>query len=54
MEAEVRAILEDAARNPDQPGGLFTAIRERFGAAGGVDLELPARRTPARAPDLDS
>lgn len=54
MEAEVRSILEDAARSPEGSSGLLSAVRDRFGAVGGVDLDLPERRTPARAPDLGS
>jgi plasmid stability protein len=52
MEAEIRSILEDAVRDPDESGDLFTALTDRFDALGGVDLELPGRHTPARAADL--
>jgi hypothetical protein len=31
---------------------LFTALLDRFGMLGGVDLELPDRREPARAADF--
>jgi len=43
MEAEVRAILTEAVREPADSAGLFTALLDRFAALGGVDLQLPAR-----------
>lgn len=52
MEAEVRAILAEAVGEPEQSSGLFTALMDRFANLGGVDLELPARDTPARSADL--
>lgn len=54
MEAEVRAILEEAVSEPEASGDLFTTLMDRFGDLGGVELELPARSTPARAADLAS
>lgn len=54
MEAEVRAILEEAVSEPEESGDLFTTLMDRFGDLGGVELELPARSTPARAADLAS
>lgn len=54
MEAEVRAILEEAVSEPEASGNLFTTLLDHFGALGGVELELPARSTPARAADLAS
>lgn len=54
MEAEVRAILEEAVREPEPLGDLFSTLMERFSDLGGVELELPARSTPARAADLAS
>lgn len=54
MEAEARAILTDAVREPHAAEGLFTALLDRFGALGGVELDLPPRSTPARAADLPS
>lgn len=53
MEAEVRAILTDAVAmvEKDQPN-LAQAIRERFAAVGGVELEPPARSDLPRAADL--
>lgn len=54
MEAEARAILTDAVREPDAAEGLFPALLDRFGALGGVELDLPPRSTPARAADLPS
>ena len=52
MEAEVRAILEEAVREPADSAGLFTALLDRFATLGGVDLELPDRAEPARAADF--
>jgi plasmid stability protein len=52
MEAEARAILTEAVREPADAAGLFTALPDRFGALGGVDLKLPERRDPARAADF--
>lgn len=52
MEAEVRAILVDAVRDPASEAGLFTTLLDRFGKMGGVELELPSRATPPRAADL--
>jgi plasmid stability protein len=52
MEAEARAILTEAVREPADDAGLFTELLDRFGMLGGVDLELPARREPARAADF--
>jgi plasmid stability protein len=54
MESEARAILSEAVREPDESDGLATAILDRFGAIGGVELELPVRSTPPRAADLTS
>jgi antitoxin FitA len=54
MESEIRAILEEAVREPERSGGLFTALMDRFGAIGGVELDLPPRSTPPRAADLSS
>jgi plasmid stability protein len=52
MEAEVRAILAEAVREPADSAGLFTALLDRFATLGGVDLELPDRTDPARAADF--
>lgn len=52
MEAEVRAILSEAVRDGEHPEGLFAAVLDRFGELGGVELELPARRTPVRGVDF--
>ncbi|HZB31445.1 MAG TPA: Arc family DNA-binding protein [Streptosporangiaceae bacterium] len=54
MESEIRAILTEAVNEPSESEGLMTAILDRFGAAGGVDLDLPVRSTPARAADFGS
>ena len=52
MEAEVRAILTEAVREPADSAGLFTTLLDRFAILGGVDLELPDRTEPARAADF--
>jgi antitoxin FitA len=54
MEAEARAILTEAVREPADSVGLFTTLLDRFGALGGVDLELPRREEPARAAEFGS
>jgi len=45
MEAEIRAILAEAVREPDDANGLFQTMLNRFGEIGGVELELPPRAT---------
>jgi plasmid stability protein len=52
MEAEIRAILAAAVSEPERSDGLFTELLDRFGELGGVELDLPARATAARAADL--
>nr|WP_220093453.1 hypothetical protein [Flexivirga caeni] len=53
MEAEVRTILTDVVTADDnERPNLAEAIRERFGAIGGVELEIPTRREMPRAADL--
>lgn len=54
MEAEVRAILEDALPAPPPTGGLGSRIHARFAAFGGADLPLPDRRERARAAFLET
>jgi plasmid stability protein len=53
MEAEVRAILQEALAEPEEHG-LGSRISARFAALGGVDLELPARDELPRAADFDA
>ncbi len=48
MEAEIRAILTEAVSEPGDNTGLAQALLSRFGALGGVDLELPRRTQPPR------
>jgi len=50
--AEVRAILEEAVGEPDDAPDLFETLLKRFGAAGGVELDLPPRDQPVRIPEL--
>lgn len=52
MEAEIRAILQEAVSEPERSGGLFATLMDRFGAIGGVDLDLPPRSTPPRAAEF--
>ena len=52
MEAEMRTILTEAVRPPDEPTGLAQALLTRFGDLGGVDLELPDRDQVPRSADL--
>ena len=53
MEAETRLILTAAATEEERPRtDLFSALAERFGQLGGVDLDVPARTTPPRAADF--
>jgi plasmid stability protein len=54
MEAEAREILTEAVRETADSAGLFTALLDRFGMLGGVDLELPERQEPARAADFSA
>jgi plasmid stability protein len=42
-EAEARAVVTQAVSEPADSAGLFTALLDRFGMLGGVDLELPDR-----------
>ncbi|HEV2374711.1 MAG TPA: Arc family DNA-binding protein [Streptosporangiaceae bacterium] len=52
MEAEIRAILTDAVTERGAAGDMFTAIRDRFGALGGVEFDLPDRHEAARAAEF--
>lgn len=52
MEAEMRAILVEAVRDPGDDEGLLGALAARFGEFGGVDLVLPSRSAPPRAVDF--
>jgi plasmid stability protein len=52
MEAEMRAILVEAVREPGEDEDLFDALAARFDELGGVDLELPSRSPAPRAVDF--
>lgn len=52
MEAEVRAILTDAVREPEREDGLIPALMARFAELGGVELDLPPRRGRVRVVDF--
>jgi len=54
MESEIRSILEEAVAEPDVRPGMLVTLMERLGELGGIDLEVPARRTPARAADFSA
>ena len=49
MEAEMRAILVEAVREPGDGMGLLEALADRFGELGGVDLDVPPRSAAPRA-----
>lgn len=49
MEAEIRAVLAEAVREPERGGDLFSVLLDRFAELGGVDLELSDRQTPVPA-----
>lgn len=51
MEAEMRAILTEAVSEPEGRG-LFGELLDRFGALGGVELDIPVRSARPRAADL--
>jgi plasmid stability protein len=48
MESEIRIILTQAVNEPDHPRDLFATPVDRFGAVGGVKLDLPPRSTRLR------
>ena len=50
----MRAILEDAVADPEPSRNLLDAIFDRFQEIGGVELEIPPRSTPPRAPDFSA
>jgi plasmid stability protein len=52
MEAEVRSILAEAVDESTTGGSLFDVLSDRFGALGGVDLELAPRTMSVRSADL--
>jgi plasmid stability protein len=54
MEAEVRAILDDALPPAPPSAGLGSRVHARFAALGGVELDLPARGELPRAPRFDA
>ena len=54
MEAEARAILTEAVREHAGSAGRITTLLDRFGALGGVDLDLPGFGEPARAADFSA
>lgn len=54
MEEEAREILRSAlTASPAAKGNLAEAIRRRFAALGGCELELPRRDAMRTAPEFD-
>lgn len=54
MEEEARAILRiTLTESEPQEEDLFTSIRRRIEAVGGVDLEIPPRDMPRPLPDFE-
>jgi hypothetical protein len=54
MAAEIRAILVGNVTEPNESPGMLVTLLDRLSDQGGVDLEIPARRTPQRAADLSA
>jgi hypothetical protein len=46
------ARLSDSAGTSADDAGLFTALLDRYGTLGGIELEIPDRQEPARAADF--
>lgn len=53
MEAEVRAILAEVLDQPQRSQDLGRGILEIFSSVGGVELELPSRKSRPRAMEFD-
>ena len=53
MEEEARVIIRQALLQSEKSGGLGSRIHARFAAAGGADIEVPARKDKARAASFD-
>lgn len=53
LEAYARRALQKAAMaGHDEPKPLLDLAKKHFGAAGGVELELPARSSRRRPPEF--
>ena len=52
--AALTSAFAEAVREPADSAGLFTTLLDRFGALGGVDLDLPGREEPARAAEFSA
>ena len=52
MEAEIRAILADAVREPPDSPNFLMVLHERFAELGGVELDLPPRNSYPREIDF--
>ncbi|MDX6280147.1 MAG: antitoxin FitA [Kribbellaceae bacterium] len=53
MEAEVRAIIVDAVGDEDESENFLMVLHRRFAELGGVDLDLPERKSTPRVVDFD-
>ena len=54
LEAYIRNLLQRTAlQEAPEPVKLTDLARKYFGPRGGVDLELPSRRSHRKAPDFD-
>jgi antitoxin FitA len=53
MEAEARAILEDAVAEEDEPKNWLVAMHERCAEIGGVELDIPPRTSRPRVVEFD-
>ncbi len=53
MSEEARRILRKAVERRKAPRNLVAAIRSRIEPLGGVDLELPPRRTKREPPSFE-
>ena len=53
MEEEARLILRDAVGRKPSSRNLASIVREYFGPANGVDLELPPREPGREPPSFD-
>jgi antitoxin FitA len=54
MEAEVRAILDEALPAGRSARGLGSRMHARFAALGGAELDIPARSELPQAADLQA
>ena len=53
MEEEAREILRQVVGETTPPNNLAAAIRSRFAALGGAELDIPARDAMRAPPSFD-